>query len=57
MGKEQRVRMASRELVRREYFVTVPSSEPTMKKSLVAATAVWLSVTTSMMAGSSSEPC
>ncbi len=45
------------ELVSSEYFVTVPSSAPTRKKSLDAATAKWVSVLTSITGGSSSELC
>lgn len=56
-GSEQRVSICSIELEISEYFVTVPSSAPTTKNSFVATTAVWFSVRTSIIAGSSSEPC
>lgn len=44
-------------LVSKLYLYTSPLSQPTMKKSLVATAAVWYSEDTSMISGSSSEPC
>lgn len=55
-GRVLRSKTSSSSFVCKEYLHTAPSSDPAMKKSLVATIAVCVSFVTSILIGSASDP-